>query len=187
MVCDRCILVVQNVLKELDIQEVNVELGEVKLVQSLTKQQRVQFEQRLEEVGFQLVKTTEEKLIEDMKKWIIELVYHPDSAGYKMNTSAYLVEKTGRDYKTISSLFKEKEGITLASYFILQRIERVKMLLMEREKSLAEIADDTGYSSVAHLSGQFKKYVGYSITDFKQQTGQVRQPIDKLIRKSSSK
>lgn len=184
MVCDRCVLVVQNQLKELGINGANVSLGEVKIDGTLTRYQRVALEQMLGNVGFELVKSPEEKLVEDIKKWIIELVYHIESPGYKVNTSDYLVDKTGRDYKSISSLFKEKEGITLASYFILQRIERVKMLLMEQEKSLAEIADDTGYSSVAHLSGQFKKYVGYSITDFKQQTNQARQPIDKLIRKS---
>jgi hypothetical protein len=184
MVCDRCVLVVQNQLIELGISGANVTLGEVKIAESLTKQQRTQLEKMLENVGFELVKSPEEKLVEDSKKWIIELVYSTESSGYKMNTSDYLVEKIGRDYKSISSLFKEKEGITLARYFILQRIERVKMLLMEQEKTLAEIADDTGYSSVAHLSGQFKKSVGCSITEFRQQTNQARQPIDKLVRKS---
>ncbi|MFN3783098.1 MAG: helix-turn-helix domain-containing protein [Spirosomataceae bacterium] len=187
MVCDRCVLVVQNQLKELGISGANVTLGEVKIDEFLTKQQRAQWEQMLQNVGFELVKSPEEKLVEDCKKWIIELVYSRESFGYKINTSDYLVEKIGRDYKSISSLFKEKEGITLASYFIMQRIERVKMLLMEQEKTLAEIADDTGYSSVAHLSGQFKKSVGCSITEFRQQANQARQPIDKLVNKSISK
>jgi AraC family transcriptional regulator len=179
MVCNRCIMVVTSELKKLGLQPLNVGLGEVVLQEKkLTKEQTKALQASLLQSGFELIDDRKSKLIEQLKSIIVELVHYSEPT--KVKYSSYITDKLHQDYSYLSKLFSEVEGITIEHYIIKQKIERVKELLVYDELSLSEIADQLGYSSVAHLSAQFKKITGLTPTFYKSKGIHNRIPLDKV-------
>lgn len=179
MVCDRCIMVVQNELNKLDIQTEDVKLGKVSLKQELSDDQIKKLNDILLARGFELIDDKKSQIIEGIKNVIIELVHYQDS-DTKNNLSDILSNKLQHDYNYLSNLFSEVESITIEKYFIAQKIEKVKELLGYDELSLSEIADSLNYSSVAYLSNQFKKVTGLTPSQFKQIKEDKRTPLDEV-------
>ena|SRR5690606_22096182 len=179
MVCNRCILVVQNELDKLGIDVKNIKLGEVTLAKDLTIKEKDRLEEALVPLGFELIDDKKGRLIEKIKNIIIDLVHYQDN-GTKTNLSDILSDKLNHDYNYLSNLFSEIEGTTIEKYFIAQKVEKVKELLVYDELSLSEIALRLNYSSVAYLSNQFKKVTGLTPSHFKQIRQEKRKPLDKV-------
>ena len=180
MVCNRCIKVVQEELENLGIIVKNVKLGEVELADKQNSLDLKKVAQVLKDNGFELLDNRKSQLIEKVKNVVIELIHQQDEVEINVNYSYLIHDKVGVDYHYLSNLFSSTEGITLEKYIILQRIERVKELLIYNELNLSQIADKMGYSSVAHLSAQFKKVTGLTPSAFKKLTGEHRKPLDKI-------
>jgi AraC-like DNA-binding protein len=166
MVCSRCKMVVKAALEKLGIMPLNIELGEVTIEKDLETSEKEQLELVLKELGFELIDDKKSRYIEKIKSLIIELIYEQNN-DLKITLSDYLSQNVYHDYFYLSNLFSEIEGTTIEKYFIAQKIERVKELLAYKELSLGEIAFQLNYSSVAHLSNQFKKVTGLSPSHFK--------------------
>lgn len=179
MVCNRCIIVVKNELEKLGIESGGVKLGEVALEKELTPQTREALEKAFVSLGFQLIDDKKSRIIEKIKNIIIELVHHQDNDG-KSNLSDILSRQLHHDYNYLSNLFSEVEGTTIEKYFIAQKVEKVKELLVYDELSLSEIAFRMNYSSVAYLSNQFKKVTGLTPSHFKQIREDKRKPLDEV-------
>ena len=180
MVCDRCIKVVAAIFEQTGISPVSVELGIVKLKAELSEEQQAGIKALVEKEGFELLDDQKAKLIDDIKRIIIELVHYGNLDEMDKNLSRYLADKLHKDYQYLSSLFSSIENTTIEQYFILQKIEKVKEWLVYDEFTLSEIAFKLGYSSVAHLSGQFKKVTGFTASEFKQLKDHHRKPLDKV-------
>ncbi len=179
MVCNRCIMVVKSELEKLGISPASIILGEVTLSGGLSTEQKDTLSKKLEDLGFALIDDKRARLIEQIKNAIIELV-HYNNNDLKVNLSDYISDKLHHDYNYISNLFSEIEGSTIEKYFIAQKIERVKELLVYDELTLNEIAFKLNYSSVAHLSSQFKKVTGLTPSHFKQIKTNKRKPLDEV-------
>ena len=181
MVCNRCNLVVSDVVANNGFENVAVSLGEVDFGEvSPSDNQITTLETELEQLGFELISDKKSRLIEQIKKSVIELVRQQDGL-HHTNLSDYLSKNITYEYNYLSNLFSSIEGITLERYFILQKIEKVKELLVYDELSLTEIAFQTGYSSLAHLSNQFKSVTGLSPSHFKGlKDTKLRKSIDNL-------
>ncbi len=179
MVCGRCKLIVRKELEKLGLLVRAIELGEVELAEPIDEEMKKHVSIRLNSFGFELISDKRSKTIEQVKNLIRELV-HDKNNEIEMNLSEYLRQKTNSDYNTLSNLFSEVEGVTIEKYFILQKIERVKELLMYDEMSLSEIAYALNYSSVAYLSNQFKKITGLTPSHFKNLKNNMRKHIDEL-------
>ena len=179
MVCNRCIMVVQNELEKLGLDVKNVSLGEATIDKEPTADERIKLENTLNSFGFQLIDDKKSRIIEKIKNVIIGIVHHQDN-DTKMNLSEVLGRKLHHDYNYLSNLFSEIEGTTIEKYFIAQKIEKVKELLVYDELSLSEIALRLNYSSVAYLSNQFKKVTGLTPSHFKQIREDKRKPLDKV-------
>ncbi|OGU71267.1 MAG: AraC family transcriptional regulator [Ignavibacteria bacterium RBG_16_34_14] len=179
MVCDRCIRVVKEELEKIGYQVEDVKLGEVK-ISSNKEINLVEINKILEENGFELLGDKQAKLIEEVKIALIDLIYYHPEMLEKVSLSKYLADKFHTSYQHISSLFSSKEGITIEKYFINQKIEKAKELLVYNELTLSEISYKLGYSSVQHLSNQFKKITGFTPSDFKKLREKKRLPIDKV-------
>ena len=175
MVCDRCIMVVQNELEKLGLDAKNIKLGEVILSKEITSLEKENLSKTLEPLGFEVIDDKKGRIIEKIKNIIIDLVHHQDS-DVKTNLSDVLSDKLHHDYNYLSNLFSEVEG----TYFIAQKVEKVKELLVYDELSLSEIANRLNYSSVAYLSNQFKKVTGLTPSHFKQIKEDKRKPLDKV-------
>ncbi|PRY10018.1 AraC-like DNA-binding protein [Pontibacter ummariensis] len=181
MVCDRCKRVVAEDLSKLGYKVLQVGLGEAEIATDETSEVDMeQIRQVMSEDGFELLDDRKTQLIEKVKLAIIALVHANHEAELHVNTSDYIAEKVGLDYNYLSTLFSSYEGVTIEKYLILQRIERVKELLVYNELSLKEIAYQLGYSSVAHLSSQFKKITGLTPSHFKQVKEEKRKTLDKV-------
>lgn len=180
MVCNRCILVVESELRRMGFDIKSVSLGEVQLNQELSEVQKKQISESLNTFGFELINDKKSRLIEQIKTLIIDLIHHADDEKLRVNLSDYLSEKLNHEYSYLSNLFSKIEGITLERYFILQKVERVKELLVYDELTLGEIAFQMNYSSAAHLSNQFKKVTGLSPSHFRQIRIDKRTPLDKI-------
>ena len=180
MVCDRCVMVVRQQLDELLLDYKNIQLGEVELSENPDQAQLDQLRLNLEQQGFELLDDKRSKTVEKIKTTIVSLIHGKDADELNLKLSAILEEKLGMDYHYLSTLFSSVEGITIEKYSILQRIEKVKELLMYDEKNLSDIAFELGYSSVQHLSQQFKKVTGLTPTHFKQVKDNRRKPLDKI-------
>ena len=178
MVCQRCILTVETILNNLEIPFSNVVLGEVDLVGTLNEKQLKEVDQVLNKIGFELIETRVNKIIEDIKKRVLEYLQAgiPDR---KHTLSSFITSALHYDYSYLSDLFSSIEGLTIEKYFILQRIEKVKELIVYDQLSLTEIAYQTGFSSVHHLSSQFKKETGINASHFKKIGAARRKSIDK--------
>jgi YesN/AraC family two-component response regulator len=179
MVCSRCKMVVANELEKAGIKVVSVELGEVFLEEHPSAEQLSKFGQAIKAFGFELIDDKKSRTIEKIKKLIIELV-HYSGENPKTNLSVFLADKLHYDYTYLSNLFSEVEGTTIEKYFISQRIEKVKELLVYDELSLSEISDRLGYSNVAYLSGQFKKVTGLTPSFYKSLKEHKRRNIEEL-------
>ncbi|WP_162053161.1 AraC family transcriptional regulator [Pontibacter pamirensis] len=180
MVCDRCNRVVAEELNNLGYTVLQVRLGEAEIATTGKEADLEEIRTVMRENGFELLDDRKTKLIEQVKLVIIELVHQDEEAELHVNTSDHIAGKLGLDYNYLSNLFSSFEGITIEKYLILQRIERVKELLVYNELSLKEIAYKLGYSSVAHLSNQFKKVTGLTPSHFKQIKTEKRKTIDKV-------
>ena len=179
MVCNRCKMVVQAELEKLGFNPLSVELGEVNLDKEITQEEKARIDDRLQQFGFALIDDKKSKLIEKIKTLIVDLVQQRNSE-LKTNLSDYLVGQLHQDYSYLTNLFSEVEGTTIEKYYIAQRIEKVKELLVYDEMTLSEIAYQLNYSSVAHLSNQFKKVTGLTPSHFKQIRIEKRKPLDEV-------
>lgn len=172
-------MVVKSELEKLGLETVSVELGEVELKNEITESEKAKLLYNLHSLGFDLLDDKKSKAIEKIKTLIIDLVHHKNNE-LKINLSDYLSQNLNQDYNSLSNLFSEIESTTIEKYFISQKIEKVKELLIYNELSLSEIADMLNYSNVAHLSNQFKKITGFSPTSFKQLKDKKRIQIENL-------
>jgi len=179
MVCNRCIMIVKSELEKFGHQPLIVTLGEVLLAKEITGSEKEILNQHLKTFGFEIIDDRKSRLIGQIKSSIIEIV-HQQNSELKSNLSDYLSSKLHHDYSHLSNLFSEVEGTTIEKYFIAQKIERVKELLVYDELSLSEIADQMNYSSVAYLSNQFKKVTGLTPTFFKNIKTEKRKPLDEV-------
>ena len=179
MVCGRCIMVVQNELDKLSLGVKNIKLGEVTLEKEPTPAEKKKLEEVFISLGFEVIDDKKSRTIEKIKNIIIELVHHQDNHT-KTNLSDVLSRKLHHDYNYLSNLFSEVEGTTIEKYFIAQKIEKVKELLVYDELSLSEISFRLNYSSVAYLSNQFKKVTGLTPSHFKQISENKRKPLDEV-------
>ena len=172
MVSLRCKMLVKEELKKLGIKYVAVELGMVEILEDLTQEQREQLKVNLHKSGLELLDNKKIILIEKIKNVITEMIHYSDELP-KVNYSEYISEKLGYDYTYLANTFSEVKGITIQQFIINHKIERVKELLLYDELNLTEISYKLNYSSVAHLSNQFKKVTGLSPSFYKQ-LGQKR-------------
>ncbi|MFE3869952.1 helix-turn-helix domain-containing protein [Flavobacterium sp. ZS1P70] len=179
MVCNRCNIVVKSELEKIGLHAISVQLGEVELLDDFKDDEKEILSKRLHALGFELLEDKIRITIERIKNLIVDLVHHKDIE-LKTNLSFYLSEQLGQDYNVLSNLFSEVEGKTIEHYFIAQKIEKVKELIMYNELTLSEIAMQLNYTDVAHLSNQFKKITGVTPTHFKQLKENSRLQIDGL-------
>jgi len=179
MVSNRCKMAVKEALKKLGLHFVVVELGEVDLMETITEEQRQQIKGELLISGLELMDDKRAMLIEKIKTVIIEMVHYSDEI-IKVNFSDYLSEKLDHDYTYLANLFSEVQGTTIEQFIIVHKVERIKELINYGELNITEIAWKMNYSSVAHLSNQFKKVTGLSPSHFKQMKVKVRRPIEEI-------
>lgn len=179
MVCNRCINVVQNELEKLGLEVKHIKLGEVTLANELTSDEKYAVENSLISFGFQIIDDKKSRIIEKIKNTIIDLVHHQNN-NIKNNLSDILSDTLHHDYNYLSNLFSEVEGTTIEKYFIAQKIEKVKELLVYDELTLSEIALRLNYSSISYLSNQFRKVTGLTPSHFKQIREDRRKPLDKI-------
>lgn len=180
MVCNRCIMVVEDLLAKLGFTPLHVELGKAIIQETVEKAELEHIRQTLQSVGFELIDDKRNRLIEQIKQEIIRLV-HSQNGELKTTLSDFLADRLHHDYSSLSKLFSETNGITIEKYFILQKIERVKELLVYDELSLNEIATLLNYSSAAHLSNQFKSITGITPSEFKKQKTHPRKGLDQIV------
>lgn len=178
MVCPRCITAVENLLKDIQETPVHVRLGEVLLTRSLAIDKLKLFGNNLKKLGFELLDDLRMQQIEKIKSIIIKHIHHLEDD--KFIFSEILSKELHKEYSQLSKLFSETEGITIEHYIIQQKIEKTKELLAYNEMNLSEIAYKLGYSSVAHLSAQFKKVTGLTPSQFKAQGIHLRKSLDNV-------
>lgn len=179
MVCHRCVIAVKQELERLGLKTVRINLGEVELATAPTKKQIGQFSERLNHLGFEILNDQKQKQIERIKSQLIKKIQSEDVEEH-FSISNYLAKTLHKDYSYLSRLFSQVEGTTIEQYFILQKIEKVKEWLVYGEMNLSEISYNLGYSSVAHLSSQFKKITGLTPSYFKKLGSAHRHPLDKV-------
>lgn len=165
MVCRRCVMTVEMICRDMGLDATSVSMGEVVLPQSIGDEALGEFRRRLEEVGFSLIDESDVLIVEQAKSAIRTMAR--DEGAYKYKLSAYVEDRLGEDFAVVSRLFSEREGRSMQTYQMQQRIEYVKELLQDRQLTLAEIADRVGFSSVAHLSRAFKNVQGMTISEYR--------------------
>lgn len=179
MVSTRCKMAVKEELKKLDLHFIVVGLGEVEIMEPLSPEQQTALKVGLLKSGLELMDDKRAVLIEKIKNVITQMIHHSDELP-KMNYSNYISEKLQYDYTYLSNLFSEVKGITIQQFIIQHKIERAKELLCYEELNLTEISFKLHYSSVAHLSNQFKKVTGLSPSHYKQLKDKRRNPIEEV-------
>lgn len=177
MVCIRCQMVVKAELESLGLHHTYVKLGEANILEDITTEQRNQLNAALKKSGLLLMDDKKSILVEKIKGTIIELVHYTDEQ-IKVNLSSYLSEKLNYDYTYLANLFSEVKGITIEKFYLAHKIEKVKELIVYDELNLTEIAFKMHYSSVAHLSNQFKKITGLTPSHFKKLKSQRRGTLE---------
>lgn len=179
MVSTRCKLAVKEALRKLGLHFIVVDLGEVEIMENISAEQREEMKIALLDSGLELMDDKRAVLIEKIKNAIIEMVHHTDGI-IKTNFSDFLSDKLNHDYTYLSNLFSEVQGTTIEQFTIAHKIERIKELMIYGELNITEIAWKMNYSSVAHLSNQFKKVTGLSPSHFKQLKDKRRIPIEEI-------
>ncbi len=179
MVCDRCIMVVKDILHQEGLEAADVQLGRVVLQAPLDEDGRMRLRKALERYGFELLDDKRQRIIEQIKVAVIELVHQPAMPD-RVNLSQYLTAKIGRDYSMLSKLFSEAKGMSIEKYYIAQKTERAKELLVYDELTVSEIAYRLNYSSVAHFSAQFRSITGLSPSQFKKLASPGLKPLDSI-------
>jgi AraC-like DNA-binding protein len=179
MVSNRCKMVVKEELKKLGLHFIVVDLGEVEIMETMSAAQQEQLKLALLTSGLELMDDKRAVLIERVKNVITEMIHHTDDLP-KVNYSDFISEKLNYDYTYLSNLFSEVKGITIQQFIIINKIERAKELLLYDELSLTEISYKLHYSSVAHLSNQFKKVTGLTPSHYKLMKDKKRSPIEDI-------
>lgn len=179
MVCDRCIMAVDTALKNLGLHPLEVRLGYAVIEEEMDDKVHSMICDALEPLGFELIDDMKSRITERIRAEIISLVHYQDT-DLKINLSDWLSDRLGRDYSSLSKLFSDATGTTIEKYFIAQKIEKAKELLVYGEMTLNEIADRLGYSSAAYLSTQFKSVTGVTPSYFKKTGENCRKPLDKV-------
>jgi AraC-like DNA-binding protein len=179
MVSNRCMMAVKEELKKLGLHFILVDLGEVEIMENISPDQREQLTRGLLTSGLELMDNKRAILIEKIKNIIIEMVHHSDQV-IKINFSDYISEKLKHDYTYLANLFSEVQGTTIEHFIISHKVERIKELIIYDELNISEIAWKMNYSSVAHLSNQFKKVTGLSPSHFKKLKDKRRIPIEEI-------
>ena len=179
MVSNRCKMAVKAELKKLGLHFIVVDLGEVEIMENLSADQWEQLNSVLVHAGLELMDDKRAILIERIINVITEMIHHSDDVP-KVNYSDFISERLNYDYTYLSNIFSEIKGITIQQFIIIHKIERAKELLIYDELNLTEISYKLHYSSVAHLSNQFKKITGLSPTHFKQLKNRKRTPIEEI-------
>jgi AraC-like DNA-binding protein len=177
MVCIRCQMVVKAELEKLGVRYVDVLIGEANTVEDVSKEQLKKLDIALRKSGLQLMDDKRSILVEKIKSAVIELVHYTDEQ-IKTNLSDFLSEKLNYDYTYLANLFSEVKGITVEKFYLTHKIERVKELIVYDELNLSEIAYKMHYSSVAHLSNQFKKITGLTPSHFKMLKNKRRRTLE---------
>ncbi len=180
MVCPRCIMAVKETLNRLNIPFSEVILGRATLEVEKSEIDQDLLDSELRKIGFELIRDKNRMLVAQTKALIVDYIHHSGDLDMKINFSDYLSGKLGKDYSLISSVFSELENTTVEKYIIAQKIERVKELLSYNELNLSEIAYQLNYSSVQHLSNQFKKVTGLTPSQYKKQQIKGRKTLDEV-------
>jgi len=182
MVCNRCIKVIKEEFDKLGIVINKISLGEVETEQPVSSLPMEKIVKILDENGFELIEDKKVKIVERIKNFLIKIIYDESFVLDENKKFSALIEKElGLDYNYLSGLFSVQESITIEHFIILQKIERAKELLKYGELTLSEIAYKLGYSSVQHLSGQFKKITGFTASQFRSITDNMRKPLDRIV------
>ena len=177
MVSNRCKMAVNELFRELGLHVLSVELGEVEVSDSISENDFISLKRGLYDLGFELIEDKRTLLIERIKKTVIDMVHHSDEI-IKVNFSDYLSEKLNYDYTYLANIFSEVQGLSIEHYIISHKVERIKELIIYDELNITQIADKMNYSSVAHISMQFKKVTGLTPTSFKKLKLKKREPIE---------
>ncbi len=180
MVCNRCITAVSNIFKESGIAPESVSLGEVITSLDIEPDLLTRIGTRLKETGFEIIEDSNSRIIEKIKNIIIAIIHYTEN-DQKLNYSVLIESELHKNYNYLSNLFSSITGTTIEQYIIHQKIEKAKELLVYNELTLSEISFKLGYSSVAHLSNQFKKVTGLTPTHFKEIGESKRKAIDEVI------
>lgn len=179
MVSDRCKSAVKNELKKFDIPYFKVELSEIEISENIPQEKIIAFSIALQKIGFSIVNNKKHVLIERIKRTIIEMIHYSDNR-IQVNFSNHLSSTLCYNYTYLANVFSEIEGITIEQFIIKHKIEKVKQLISLCELNLTEIAYKLNYSSVAHLSNQFKKITGLTPSSFKQLKLKKQHPLEKI-------
>ena len=179
MVSNRCKIAVKTELTKLGLHFNIVDLGEVDLMENISNLQRAKLQHGLMNIGLELMDNTKAILIERIKNIVIDTIHHSEET-VKVNFSHYLSEKLNEDYAFLANLFSEVQGITIEKFLIHHKVEKVKELLAYREHTVTQISNKLNYSSVAHLSSQFKKVVGMTPSQFLKLKTRNRKPIEEI-------
>ncbi|ASB47894.1 helix-turn-helix domain-containing protein [Alkalitalea saponilacus] len=179
MVCIRCQMVVKNELKKLNLEYSDVKIGEANIIGTITEEDLKKLDTSLKMAGLELMSSRKRILVEKTTNAIIELVHYTDEQ-IKVNLSIFLSDKLNYDYTYLANLFTEVKGTTIEKFYLKHKIERVKELLVYDELNLSEIAYKMHYSSVAHLSNQFKKITGLTPSQFKTLKNISRDTLENL-------
>ncbi len=179
MVSNRCKMMVKEVLKKLGLHFIIVELGEIEIMEDISAPVREKLKMGLLHSGLELMDDKRAILIEKIKNVIVEMIHYSDGQA-TVNYSDYISEKLHHDYTYLSNVFSEVKGITIQQFILLHKIERVKELIIYGELNMTEIAWKMNYSSVAHLSNQFKKITGLTPSHFKKMKNKRRSPIEEI-------
>lgn len=180
MVCARCIKSVTGIFQAAGAKLKEVQLGKVILEEELPEAVIQQVRKEIEAEGFEVIDDQRVKLAQQVKALIIELVHMQELDEMRDNLSDYLSKKLNKDYTYITNVFSAVENTTIEQYFILQKIEKVKEWLVYDELTVSEMAFKLGYSSVAHLSNQFKKITGFTPSQFKKLKEHNRKQLDSI-------
>lgn len=180
MVSTRCKMVVLSEMENLGLKVISVELGVAETEDWISQEQKKQLDNNLKKLGLELVEARKEVLTERIKATIIDLV-HNSNAPLTVNLSDYLIERLNYDYTYLSNIFSEVTGSSIGKFFIQNKIEKVKELIIYDELNLKEISEKVQYSSIGHLSNQFKRFTGLAPSEYRKLKHRNRFAIDQLI------
>ena len=179
MVCSCCMILLEERLLQKHINVNDIKLGELNVFIQSEKDEKI-IEGIVNDLGFEIIRHRDDILVEEIKKAVIELIHQLNNMDSIIRKSDYLVEKLGMSYQQLSKTFSSHEPVTLERYIILNKIEKIKELIDSNEYSLSEISYMMDYSSVQHLSSQFKQVTGFTPSDYKRSDHSMRKPIDNL-------